>query len=136
MVKIFPFVTGKTLDSHMEFLQRLKQKGAKVVKSHEGAVVIVFCPIVSRYETDISAALSSASAQGHEQVILVALHPTFDKEYIVPNHGGFESRALRLLVDCLFHEDQGLLKCPRNDTAVEEVCKELRSESWNWNCCR
>lgn len=67
MKKIYVHVAGNTLDSHRTFLQKLIRKGAKEVKLLEKSdVSIVFCPIVSRYETDIKSALSSASGKHAE----------------------------------------------------------------------
>lgn len=67
MKKIYIHVAGNTLGSHTKFLRKLTQKGAKVVESPEKSdVTIVFCPIVSRFETDIQSALSSAAGKHAE----------------------------------------------------------------------
>ena len=69
MKKIFPYEAGKTLDSHKEFLRKLTKRGAKKVELDKSDVTIVFCPIVSRYETDINSALSSATGKpAHTQM--------------------------------------------------------------------
>lgn len=130
MVKIFPYLAGETLNSHEAFLKQLTKKRGKVVNLYKnGAVVIVFCPIVSRFETDITAALSRASEHGYNEVILVAMHHTFNEKYPIPNHGGFQPRTVRLLVDCLFFDSKGLLDCPQNREAVRKVSQELKSLS-------
>ena len=60
MKKIYLHVAGNTMDSHKKIIKKLKKKGAKVVKTpEESDVTILFCPIVSRFETDIKSALSS-----------------------------------------------------------------------------
>lgn len=60
IMKIFSHVTGNTLGIHRKFLQKLTKRGAKVVDIIDKAkAIIVFCPLVSRYETDILSALSS-----------------------------------------------------------------------------
>lgn len=67
MKKIFPYVAGNTLESHKKFIQKLTKRGAKEVDSPETSdVTIVFCPIVSRFETDVLSALASASGK-HEK---------------------------------------------------------------------
>lgn len=67
MVKIYPRVAGKTLGCDVKLLERIKKKGAKVVESlEESDVTVVFCPIVSRFETDVNEALTSLSGK-HEE---------------------------------------------------------------------
>lgn len=67
MKKIYIYVAGNTLDSHKAFLKKLTNKGAKEVNSPDKSdATIVFCPIVSRFETDIKSALSSASGKHAE----------------------------------------------------------------------
>lgn len=61
----------------------------------------------------------------------MVLHRTFDPENIVPD----SSKAVRrknqknpenlLVVDCLFHEDQGLLRCHNNEEAIRKVADWL-----------
>lgn len=67
MKKIFPYVAGNTLESHKKFIRKLTKRGAKEVDSPEKSnVTIVFCPIVSRFESDVNSALASASGK-HER---------------------------------------------------------------------
>lgn len=55
---------GNTLNYHEKFVKKLKKKGATVVNDNEEHdIVILFCPIVSRFECDISAALSYAKGK-------------------------------------------------------------------------
>lgn len=125
MKKFHPFCAGNTLDSHKKFIRKLTKRGAKEVESGKSDVTIVFCPIVSRYETDIGAALSSASESEFENIILVAMHHTFDKDYTVPSHRGISDPKVILFVDCLFFESMGLLKCPCNKKAIKAVRKKM-----------
>lgn len=67
MAKIFCYVAGKTLDSHKKFLQKLINEGGELVESLEDSnVTVVFCPIVSRFESDVSAALKRARGKHAE----------------------------------------------------------------------
>uniref|UniRef100_A0A087YHK1 Uncharacterized protein n=1 Tax=Poecilia formosa TaxID=48698 RepID=A0A087YHK1_POEFO len=84
---------------------------------------IVFCPIVSRFETDIQSALSTVS--GSRKVILVAMHHTYDPNYTLPDKRSFDNTAVKLLVEFLFFEKKGLLKCPRNSKAKKAICRIL-----------
>lgn len=62
---------------------------------------------------------------GCQDVILVAMHYTFDKDYALPSRSVESSREVKLLVDCLFFEKKGLLSCSRNKNAMKTVCKEV-----------
>lgn len=58
-------------------------------------------------------------------VALVVLHHTFDPEHIVPDSSIAVRRANTTVVDCLFHEDQGLLRCHKNKEAIRKVAEYL-----------
>lgn len=153
MVKIWSVVDGKTFDSEKTFLQRLKVRGAKTAEKPEDSdAIIVFCPIVSRFETDITSALSnvpgkhphtkiydemfcsfciflcnlslvlSVSLKVSKNVIVVALHHTYDPNYTVPEN---QERDGRLVVSCLFFEKKGLFSCRRNSEAKKMVYKAV-----------
>lgn len=65
MVKIYSYEAGKTLDSHEKFLKKLTSRGASLVDKSKAseATIIVFCPIVSRFEIDVNAAFDAASSE-------------------------------------------------------------------------
>lgn len=151
--QVFVETTGNTLKSHKKFVKKLKKRGARVVTDKtKSDFTILFCPIVSRFECDITAALAEAEgkrpdcwktcslcahnangwlsyfppkAKGLKKIILVAMHHTFDQDYALPQHRNMEGREIQLLVECLFFENQGLLKCPRNKEAQKRVCQEV-----------
>lgn len=124
--KILVATAGNTLGCHKKFMKKLKKKGASVVTDKDKSdIVILFCPIVSRFECDITAALSYAKDNNWNNLVLVAMHHTFDKAYVLPQHRNIEGREIQLLVECLFYENTGLLKCPRNKEAQKMVCQEL-----------
>lgn len=66
------------------------------------------------------------------------LHHTFDPESIIPdssravNRENQENPENLLVVDCLFHEDKGLLHCPKNDEAVKKVADWLKDVVWSY----
>lgn len=58
MVKIYSQEAGNTLGCHKKFLRKLK--GAKLVTDREKSdAIILFCPIVSRFQTDVRSAISN-----------------------------------------------------------------------------
>ncbi|XP_071001709.1 uncharacterized protein [Oncorhynchus clarkii lewisi] len=122
MDKFFTVVTGNTLGSHEELINRLAAKRhlTEVTSLEESDVILAFCPIVSRAGTDIEAALQQIPAG--KPVILVVLHHTFNPDYTVPDSSRLVTRGdVKLTVDCLFHENQGLLECPRNEEAILKI---------------
>ncbi|XP_071248373.1 uncharacterized protein [Salvelinus alpinus] len=122
----FTVVSGNTLDSHKDFLERLtKQRDfTEVMTPEKSDVIITFCPIVSRAGTDIEAALQKIPTA--KRVVLVVLHHTFNPDCTVPDSSRLVTRDDILTVDCLFHENQGLLDCPRNKEAVGTIWSHLK----------
>lgn len=51
----------------------------------------------------------------------MALHHTFDPDKIVPDSSRAVKRQNLFVVDCLFHEDKGLLSCSKNNEAVKKL---------------
>ncbi|XP_056602340.1 uncharacterized protein LOC130419536 isoform X2 [Triplophysa dalaica] len=111
-----------------DFKQKFRGKrGLKQKNTHKCDAVLDFVSIVSRAGTDISAALDRLNSSGvHKPVVLVVLHPTFDYEKVVPDSNYAVNRDNTFAVDCLFNEDDGLLKCPKNEEAYEEIAKYLK----------
>ncbi|XP_055779538.1 uncharacterized protein LOC129855658 isoform X2 [Salvelinus fontinalis] len=106
----FTVVSGNTLDSHKDFLKQLtmQQDFTEVMTPEKSDVIITFCPIVSRAGTDIEAAMQKIP------------------NYTVPDSSRLVTRDDILTVDCLFHENQGLLDCPRNKEAVGTIWSHLK----------
>ncbi|XP_051966444.1 uncharacterized protein si:dkey-111e8.5 [Xyrauchen texanus] len=98
-----------------------KAKGEK-----ESDINLVFFPIVSRTGTDIDAAVSKMN--DIKPTILVALHHNFDPECIVSDSSKLVTRENTLTLDCLFHEDKGLLECNRNVQAYDKAAKWLKQQ--------
>ncbi|KAF5900223.1 uncharacterized protein DAT39_010076, partial [Clarias magur] len=124
MKQFHVMVLGNTLDSHKTFLHATTTslKLREVYSPKDSDVIIAFVPITSRAGTDLSAAMEKIP--DGRPVVLVALHHTFDPDHLPPDSRRCVNSERVLVVDCLFHEDQGLLKCPHNDGAIRAV-KEL-----------
>ncbi|KAI7813311.1 hypothetical protein IRJ41_016264 [Triplophysa rosa] len=134
-VKLFPILAGKTHNSHKGFIDTLKNQIQDLEIGHtvdESEIVLVFCPIVSRAGTDIEAAMKKINiSTASKMVVLVVLHHTFEQEKTVPDSSRCVNRTDILTVDCLFYEDTGLLKCQRNDEAIDKVVKWLIQQVFN-----
>ncbi|KAM9441434.1 uncharacterized protein Hap1MRO34_026441 isoform 2-T2 [Clarias gariepinus] len=100
----------------------------KTPNVEKSKVILFYVPIVTRPGIDIEAALQKLSGLEDKYVALVVLHHTFDRESVVPDSNRIVNREKTITVDCLFHEDEGLLKCQKNDDAVNKVAKWIYDE--------
>ncbi|KAL2092245.1 hypothetical protein ACEWY4_012043 [Coilia grayii] len=123
MANVFVLGLGFTANVPEEFLRHLgrKMRVNTVTTIQACDFILAFCPIVSRVGTDIEAAIKKIPDVG-KPVILVVLHHTFDKEYVVPDTRRFVRRADITTVDCLFSETEGLLACLCQDMFDFEAC--------------
>ncbi|KAB5522670.1 hypothetical protein PHYPO_G00162140 [Pangasianodon hypophthalmus] len=132
LLKHFTLTSGNTLGCDVDIerkLQNLIPGLQKVQKVEECDFILVFCPVVSRAGTDIEAAVRKLSTlPGNKPAVLVVLHLTFDPELTVPDSSRAVNRENMITVDCLFHEDQGLLPCSRNNEALSKVINWLNPE--------
>ncbi|XP_076841354.1 uncharacterized protein LOC143485706 [Brachyhypopomus gauderio] len=126
LIRIFVMVIGNTMNSHKTFVDHLKLSLnlTEVNSEEECDVIMAFVSIVSRAGTDIEAALLQIPAT--RPVVLIVFHHTFDEYYMAPDSRlCVRSRSDVFAVDCLHHEDQGLLRCLRNDDALMAVKHHL-----------
>ncbi|KAK5613319.1 hypothetical protein CRENBAI_023835 [Crenichthys baileyi] len=84
--------------------------------------------IQCRFETDIQSALSTMP--GSSSVILVAMHYTYDPNYTLPGKRNLDNTAVRGLLEFLFFEKKGLLKCSCNSKAKKALYKKLGLPRW------
>ncbi|KAL6461358.1 hypothetical protein MHYP_G00295020 [Metynnis hypsauchen] len=129
LIKYFMRAEGKPFDSHIRFLERLtaRLQLREVSSEEESDVIIAFVAVTTRAGTDIQAALQQIP-ETPRPVVLVVLHHTFDRCFVTPVSRLGVTRTDVFTVDCLFHEDQGLLGCERNDVALKEVSDHLISK--------
>ncbi|KAL7833374.1 hypothetical protein AOLI_G00283340 [Acnodon oligacanthus] len=125
IVRLFVLVVGNTMNAHITFLDGLLSSPnfQKVKSEDKSDVTIAFVAVVSRAGTDIEAALKKIPET--QRSVLVVLHHTYDPEFIAPDSRHAVNRSNVFTVDCLFHEDQGLLKCQRNSNALKAVKQHL-----------
>ncbi|XP_053532882.1 uncharacterized protein LOC108261615 isoform X14 [Ictalurus punctatus] len=123
VLKHSTLITGKTLGHEVGIERKLQEvipDLQKVQKVEESDFILVFCPIVSRAGIEAAVKMLNTLA-GNKPALLVVLHHTFDPEYVVPDFCGAVKRDDTITVDCLFHEDQGLLQCSQNDKALSQI---------------
>ncbi|XP_060768706.1 uncharacterized protein LOC132875721 isoform X2 [Neoarius graeffei] len=123
--KYFILLTGKTLKSDEHFITRLKNEAnwlEKVETVSACDFILAFCPVVSQAGTDIEAAVKKLhDTSATKPAVLVVLHHTFDPEYVAPDSSRAVNTKNIITFDCLFHEDQGLLQCKKNDDVFESI---------------
>ncbi|XP_066508924.1 uncharacterized protein [Hoplias malabaricus] len=131
-LKFLRGVSGHTLYSDKDFIKKLKQQvpNLKEVSTVEECdFILFFCPIVSRAGTDIEAALQKLQRLSDTKpAFIVVLHHTFDPDSVVPDSSRIVKRERTLSVDCLFHEDEGLLQCFRNDEALYNISEWINPQ--------
>ncbi|KAG9261230.1 hypothetical protein AMEX_G26223 [Astyanax mexicanus] len=122
-------VFKKVLSADVNFMDSLKDRLRlrEVNSVDESDVIIAFVPITSRAGTDIESALKQIPQNLSRPVVLVVLHHTSDSEFVTPDSSLIVSRENVFTVDCLFHEDKGLLRCLCNDKALKAVTDHLNS---------
>ncbi|XP_065123035.2 uncharacterized protein [Paramisgurnus dabryanus] len=125
-----------TIDSIEESFKKTLLQGLNQTTVEKCDVILNFCPIASRAETDISAAVNQLdSLQVSKPAILVVLHHTFDPEKIIPDSSKTVNRETIQTVDCLFNEDVGLMQCQINKIAFEKVAEYLKSKNLTSYTC-
>ncbi|XP_066508911.1 uncharacterized protein [Hoplias malabaricus] len=131
-LKFLRGLSGNTLHSDEDFIKKLKEQvpNLKEVSTVEECdFILFFCPIVSRAGTDIEAALQKLQRLSDTKpVFVVVLHHTFDPDSVVPDSSRIVKRERTLSVDCLFHEDEGLLQCFRNDEALYNISEWINPQ--------
>ncbi|XP_077097348.1 uncharacterized protein LOC143748947 [Siphateles boraxobius] len=133
-VKVFTLFTGNTNEFKkisVDFIDTLQNRInlREVSTVDESDIVLVLCPIVSRTGTDIEAAVQNFKDNTESKLaVLVVLHHTFDPEKTVPDSSRCVNRTDILTLDCLFHEDTGLLKCQKNSESYDKAVNWLREQ--------
>lgn len=132
MVKVY-FTTIGYANNYLGQIKADLQGRLRVteVNVHECDVIVAICTIVSRVGTDVEAALREIPDS--KPVVLLVLHHTFDKDYIVPDTQRYMGQRGQT-VDLLFHEDQGLLYCRANEEAKEktlDLLSQYEPELWH-----
>lgn len=65
-------------------------------------------------------------------VVLVVLHHTYNPDYVTPDSSRSVNRDNTITVDCLFHEDVGLLKSPKNDGSLDRMINYIKHQVHVW----
>ncbi|XP_043095922.1 uncharacterized protein LOC122345658 isoform X2 [Puntigrus tetrazona] len=134
-VKMFTLCTGNAdalQKTQKEFIGILRNKIPNLREVHsleESNLALIFCPNVSVAGLDIEAALKRfEDSRGSKPALLVVLHHTFDSEKVVLDSSRYVKRTDILTVDCLFNEDNGLLKCQKNSDAAHKAVTWLKQQ--------
>ncbi|XP_053533008.1 uncharacterized protein LOC128629337 [Ictalurus punctatus] len=127
-VKYFEVVPETVSLPSNQFTAKLKKERKSMKKStkEDCKAVLFYLPIVSRAGTDIEAALQNLNDFEDKYIAIVMLHHTYNPEITVPDSSRAVIRENIITVDCLFHEDKGLLQCRKNDEAVKKVAAWLK----------
>nr|XP_033792955.1 uncharacterized protein LOC117356997 isoform X1 [Geotrypetes seraphini] len=125
-------VTGQTFGSEQQFLNQIEQhlriSKAQLQKEDytltSDKLLLLFCPVTSRYGTDISNALENIPDQ--REVILVVMHYSPNKNLpLYPNSSQVQHGSLINSVDCRFSDKSGLYSCRMNTEAITSVASNI-----------
>ncbi|XP_049339838.1 uncharacterized protein LOC125804693 [Astyanax mexicanus] len=130
-VRFLRCVSGNTLGSDDGFIRKLKE-GIPGLKEEFNVkncdFILVFCSVVSGRIMSIRSALQKLQDLSESKTaVLVVLHHTFDPEFFISDSSRSMDRENTLTVDCLFEQDRGLLKCQRNQEALEKVTQWINN---------
>ncbi|XP_062267786.1 uncharacterized protein LOC133973758 isoform X4 [Platichthys flesus] len=127
-VKYKMVVRGETFGAHTQLMDQVKcaTKGdvRLLENSQDSQIIIVFCPITSRVESDVKAAMTGVP--GDKPIILVKMHHVCESKSSLCFNTSIDDRNDVLQVNVFYHESlRGLLQCRLNGTAVSEIKQEL-----------
>ncbi|KAJ8270665.1 hypothetical protein GJAV_G00117790 [Gymnothorax javanicus] len=126
MLKICTIKSGETLDSDRTFVQDLRKKVqlTEVREWDECDIILKFCAVASRPGPDVESAVEEIPA--NKPAVLVVMHHTWDQDFIVSNSNNYGTRKDVIIVNCLFHEKDGLLQCSTNGEALEITLTHMK----------
>ncbi|KAI5089532.1 hypothetical protein C0J45_20940, partial [Silurus meridionalis] len=131
--KCFCIRTGKTLNSDAALIELLKKKIPADLQEVETVAecdfILVFCPVIRGLEIEFNAALKNLNQYPDtKRAVLVMLHHTFDPEFAITGSVRVVNRENTIVVHCLFHEDEGLLKCGRNNESLDTIINYIKPQ--------
>ncbi|XP_053300535.1 uncharacterized protein LOC128459733 isoform X3 [Pleuronectes platessa] len=131
-VKYKMVVGGQTFGAHTQLMDQVKHvtKGdvELLENSQDSKIIIVFCPITSRVDSDLKAAMTGVP--GDKPVILVKMHHVCESKSSLCFNSSIDDRNIVLQVNVFYHENlRGLLECKLNENAVDEIQQELLKHS-------
>ncbi|XP_053300552.1 uncharacterized protein LOC128459736 isoform X2 [Pleuronectes platessa] len=131
-VKYKMVVRGQTFGAHTQLMDQVKRATKGDVRllenSQDSQIIIVFCPITSRIEWDVKAAMSGVP--GDKPVILVKMHHVCESKSSLCSNTSIDDRNIVLQVNVFYHENlRGLLECKLNEKGVSGIKQELLKHS-------
>ncbi|XP_059898492.1 uncharacterized protein si:ch211-245h14.1 isoform X2 [Gadus macrocephalus] len=120
-------VSGKTLNCENTILEQLRNRGKVILKETEDTpqLIIVFCPITSRIDSDLESVMNRhPESLVDKPVILVMMHHRYNpNEGVIQKPGSVLKKwNIALVVNVFYHETvHGLVPCVMNNQAVDEM---------------
>ncbi|CAG5958611.1 unnamed protein product, partial [Menidia menidia] len=134
-VTFYRVSNGASFGADQQLLDQLKEyphfhlKEAKGKHLDKCQIILVFCIINTRIESDVEAAMEQIpESAGDKPVILVVMHHTRDIDFFATKKKWKKDyEQVQLDVEVLFHRtEEGLLKCEKNQQAVEEILSNVK----------
>ncbi|KAJ3607189.1 hypothetical protein NHX12_026702, partial [Muraenolepis orangiensis] len=131
-VKFMSIVSGKTLDSEKTLLDRVRFMGniTLVEDSSDPQLIVVFCPITSRIESDLESVMAKRPASLCDKPVLLVMmyHMHEPKAGVIQKPGSVLKRwNIVLDVNVFYHETvYGLVPCAMNTQAISAAVVEVQ----------
>ncbi|CAL8393292.1 unnamed protein product [Gadus morhua 'NCC'] len=120
-------VSGKTLNCENTILEQLRNRGKVILTETEDSpqLIIVFCPITSRIDSDLESVMNKhPESLVDKPVILVMMHHRYNPNEVVIQKPGsvLKKWNIALVVNVFYHETvHGLVPCVMNNQALDEM---------------
>lgn len=155
----YVFPPNSTTTCSKEFLDLVMVKEVNDIDKCD--FILAFCVIVTRVGIDMNAALSKIQGMADtttlkhvckvyslnnflnyflhftdkiKPVIVVVLYRTLEKNFVAPDPLSYVNRENVTTVNCLFNEDDGIIKCSQNNNAIETVKKFKKKTQAKHGC--
>ncbi|CAG5958613.1 unnamed protein product [Menidia menidia] len=125
---------GASFGVDQQLLDRLNRSPyfhLKEADLNDCQIIFVFCIINTRIESDVEAAIEKIpESAGDKPVILVVMHHNRDINFeTTKKEWEKKYERVQLDVEVLFHRSEGgLLRCEKNNQAVEEIRKKVEGK--------
>ncbi|XP_029281807.1 uncharacterized protein LOC115003995 isoform X2 [Cottoperca gobio] len=117
-------VSGQTFGAHQQLMDKFKNQDQFILTedTNNYEITFVFCPISSRIQSDVDAAMSNV--KDDKPVILVLMHHT--REAKIMTYMKTYDAKVQLHVNVFYHETKrGLIPCYENRAAVTDIQRVL-----------
>ncbi|XP_014880785.1 uncharacterized protein LOC106942119 isoform X3 [Poecilia latipinna] len=133
VVKVHYTPTSDTFGADAAIMKQLQnnlKSSMQLVETTKNcSVIIVVCPVIRSFESEIRSAMEKeAVSSSGKPFILVLMHHTRDPDYSTAGCDCLEMLKNVFYVHVFYHEtEKGLLRCNQNAMAIKDIEKNLQT---------